>query len=198
MIANNVTKQRLKPLEITCKSADCESGLHCFSQTKKMKIANQSGQCRYCGAKLIDVNRISKRDLTDVNYTFKALKYELWRHYYWHIEIDQKAINHARRKGKVGMRVATEKRIRNSVGAANPYRDGMQTPKNNNAIYYAQHATASCCRKCINEWHGIPFGQELTKDQITYLTELVILYIEERLPFLTEQGEYIPPVRKKA
>ena len=198
MIANNFTKKRLKPLKITCKSTDCEGGLHCFSQTKKMKIANQSGQCRYCDAKLIDVTRMSKRNLADVNYTFKALKYELWRHYYWHIEIDQKAINHARRKGKVTMRIAAEKRIRSSVGAENPSRDGIQTPKKNNAIYYAQHATASCCRKCVNEWHGIPLGQELTNDQVTYLTDLVMLYINERLPFLTEHGEYIPAIRKKA
>ena len=198
MTTNEETKKKLKPLKITCKSADCERGLHCFSQTKKMRIANQAGQCRYCGAKLIDVSRLSKRDLADVNYTFKALKYELWRHYYWHIEIDQKAINHARRKGKVGMRAAAEKRIRNSVGVANPYRDGIQTPKKGNAIYYAQHATASCCRKCIEEWHGIPIGQALTSDQIKYFIELAMLYIEERLPFLTENGEYLPPIRKKA
>jgi hypothetical protein len=25
-----------------------------------------------------------------------------------------------------------------------------------------------------------------------------MLYIEERLPFLTENGEYVPPIRKKA
>lgn len=198
MIANNETKKKLMPLEITCKSADCERELHCFSQTKKMKIANQAGQCRYCGTKLIDVSRLSKRNLADVNYTFKSLKYEMWRHYYWHLDIHQKAINHARRKGTEGMRTAAEKRIRSSVGDAEPYRDGIQTPKDGNAICYAQHATASCCRTCIKEWHGIPKGRPLTGDEITYLTELVMLYIEERMPFLTEHGEYVPPIRKKA
>ena len=190
-------KKKLEPLEITCKSADCEQGLHCFIRSKKMKIANPAGQCIYCGTKLVDSNRIYKRNLADVNYTFKVLKYEMWRHYYWHIEIDQKAINHARRKGKVGMRAAAEKRIRNSVGVASPFRDGTQTPRAGNAIYYGQHATASCCRKCIEEWHGIPMGQELTDDQVMYFTELVMLYVEERLPLLTEEGEYIPPIRKK-
>ncbi len=198
MIANNETKKKLMPLEITCKSADCERGLHCFSQTKKLKIANQAGQCGYCGAKLIDMSRLSKRNLADVNYTFKSLKYEMWRHCYWHLDIDQKAINYARRKGTVGMRTAAENRIRKSVGDADPYRDGIQTPKEGNAIYYAQHAIASCCRTCIKEWHGIPKGRPLTKDEITYLTDLVMLYIEERLPFLTEHGEYVPPIRKKA
>lgn len=195
MSANEQLKKRLQPLEITCKSADCERGLHCFIRAKKMKITNPAGQCIYCGAKLVDSKRVYKRDLADADYTFRALKHEMWRHYYWHIEIDRKAINHARRKGKAGMRVGAENRIRNSVGGRNPYRDGIQTPKKGNALYYAQHATATCCRKCIEEWHGIPAGQPLTDDQIAYFKELVMLYIEERLPFLTEQGEYVPAIR---
>lgn len=196
MSTNKQTRKRLEPLKITCKSADCDQGLHCFVRSKKMKITNPAGQCIYCGVKLIDSKRIYKRELADADYTFKALKYEMWRHYYWHIEIDQKAINHARRKGKAGIRVAADKRIRNSVGDGNPYRDGIQTPKKGNTLYYAQHATATCCRKCIEEWHGIPIGQPLTDDQIAYFKELVILYIEERLPFLTDQGVYVPPIKK--
>jgi hypothetical protein len=57
---------------------------------------------------------------------------------------------------------------------------------------YAQHATASCCRKCIEEWHGIHQGRELTEDEITYLATLAILYVDERLPFLTQAGEKVP------
>jgi hypothetical protein len=197
MLSDEQSKKRLEPLIITCKSADCESGLHCFSLTKKMKSTNQAGQCRYCGAKLIDWKRVYKRNLTDAAYTFKALKYELWRHYYWHIKIDEKAINHARRKGKENMKEAAEKRIRNSVGDRNPYWDGRQTPRKGNILYYAQHATATCCRKCIEEWHGISIGQALTDDQIKYFKDLIMLYIEERLPFLTEHGEYIPLIKKR-
>ncbi|MFX0116112.1 MAG: DUF4186 family protein [Candidatus Hodarchaeota archaeon] len=196
MSAKVQTKKKLEPLKISCKSADCERGLHCFVRTRKMKITNPAGQCIYCGVKLVDSKRMYKRDIADAEYTFKTLKYEMWRHYYWHIEIDQKAINYARRKGIVGMRAAAEARIRNSVGAANPYKDGIQTPKKGNALYYAQHATATCCRKCIEDWHGIPIGQPLTDDQTRYFQELIMLYIEERLPFLTEHGEYVPPIRK--
>jgi len=196
MTANQETKRKLEPLAITCSSADCERGLHCFRQTKKMKMSDQAGHCRYCGEELIDWRRVHKKDLADVNYTFKALKYELWRHYYWHIEIDERAINHARRKGSQGMREAAEKRIRNSVADAKPFRDGMQTPKEGNALYYAQHATATCCRKCIEDWHGIPSGQALTDDQIVYFVELIMLYIQERLPYLTTTGEFVPHAKK--
>lgn len=188
---------QLQPLKIKCTSTNCENGLHCFKQTRKKKVADQFGQCHSCGADLVDWSRVQKRNLSDVQYTFAALKHELIRHYFWHVEIDQKAINHARRKGKTGMRVAAEKRIRKSVGPAEPLYDGRQTPKENsgNAIYYAQHATACCCRKCMEYWHNIPLGRELTEQEIGYFTDLVMLYVEERLPILTEHGEKVPRLR---
>ena len=92
---------------------------------------------------------------------------------------------------------AAESRLRSSVGPMAPFRDGYQTGSGgNNPLHYAQHATATCCRKCIAEWHGIPRGVELTAVQIDYFTRLLMLYIEERLPDLTEGGEYVPPIRE--
>lgn len=192
MPVDQESKGKLKPLKITCTSSDCENGLHCFRQTRKMMALNRQGQCRACGAELVDWKRVHKREPADVAYTFTALKYELIRHHFWHVAVDQRAENHARRKGKVEMQAATEKRISKSVGPAEPPFDGRQTPRVGNIIYYAQHATASCCHKCIEEWYGIPRGRELTEDEIAYLTTLAMLYINERLPFLTLHGEKVP------
>ncbi|NEQ81108.1 MAG: DUF4186 family protein [Moorea sp. SIO2I5] len=193
------TEEELKPLKLSCTSADCKNNLHCFKQTQKMKAASQFGQCRECGVELVDWSRVHKRCLSDATYTFDALKHELIRHHFWHVEIDQKAINHARRKGKSRMRVAIEHRLRKSVGPAEPSRDGRQTPKENsgNSIYYAQHATACCCRKCMEYWHNIPLGQALTDEEIRYFTDLVMLYINERLPNLTENGEKVPRLKPR-
>lgn len=187
-------KRKLEPLQITCSSTDCDNGLHCFHRTKKLRVTYDGKSCRYCGDELVDWTRVRMRSLSDVTHTFEALKNEYWRHYYWHVEIDLKALNHARRKGKIGMKIAAEKRIRAAVGSANPYRDGSQTPRNGNLLYYAQHATAACCRTCIEHWHGIPQGQPLTNEQIDYFTKLLMLYINERLPNLTETGEFIPRI----
>jgi len=30
-------------------------------------------------------------------------------------------------------------------------------------VHYAQHATAACCRKCIEYWHGIGPVREIEK-----------------------------------
>lgn len=61
-----------------------------------------------------------------------------------------------------------------------------------NVLYYAQHATASCCRTCIEYWHGIPKGRELTHDEIGYLTALIIQFLNRRIPDLPAGSEKIP------
>ena len=180
-------------------SSDCDNDLHCFKATRAMKDADEVGRCRSCGINLVDWERVHQQDLTDVQYTFEALKHEMIRHHFWHVEIDQKAINYARRKGISGLEKAIWPRIRNSVGSGhNPY-DGRQTPMegSGNPIHYGQHATASCCRKCMEYWHGIPLRSNLTDDQIDYLSELVVLYIKDRLPDLEHEGVYVPPIRRK-
>ncbi len=190
----NKNQPDLKPLKITCTSTDCDSNLHCFKFHKRRMSADQKGACRSCGAKLIDWKRVHKRKISDVEYTFKALKYEFFRHYNWHNDIDLRAVNHARRKGKRGMKEATEKRIRQSVAIINPPRDGRQTPREGNVIYYAQHATALCCRKCIEYWHNIPQDRKLSEEEIQYSTDLIMAYINDRLPDLNEKGEYVPKI----
>lgn len=196
-MANPVASDGLKPLKITCTKSECDKDLHCFLPTSKMKATGQR-MCRSCGAKLVDWKRVFQKDVNDAAYTFQALKYEWIRHDFWHREIDERAVAHARRKGWVGMRIAAEKRLRSSVGkAANTFFDGRQTPLKENALFYAQHATATCCRKCIEAWHGIPHDQELSEEEIAYFTQLLMLYVEDRLPYLTKDGEKIPRRRHK-
>lgn len=187
-------KNRLEPLGMTCTSTDCESDLHCFQQQKK--TAQLHGPCRACGADLVNWSRVHSRDLADARHTFDSLRLERIRHHYWHVGIDQRAVNHARRKGVKGLELAMRRRLRSSIGDAQPFRDGTQTPKAGYSTYYAQHATASCCRKCLEEWHGIPRGRDLSDEQIEYLAKLAMLYIRERLPNLTDKGEKVPPIRK--
>jgi hypothetical protein len=183
--------------KMTCKSTDCTNNLHCFQQDKQNSKPVPGGKCRECGADLVDWARVHKRDSHDADYTISQLRIEMVRHKYWHQPLTPQERNYALRKGKVGVREAAEKRIRNSVAPKEPHKDGAQTPwegkgKTHAILYYAQHATACCCRTCITEWHAIPAGRELTPDEITYLADLVCLYIKERLPDLTENGIIIP------
>lgn len=125
-----------KPLGITCTSSDCESGLHCFRQTRKMRQANIRGVCRECDADLVDWERVRRHDLSDVAYTFKSMNFEMIRHHFWHAPIDKRGLNYALRKGRSGIREAIAKRIRKSVGSWQHPREGRQTPFTGNPIYY--------------------------------------------------------------
>ena len=192
---NTSRTDRLKPLGITCTSSDCENGLHCYRQTKKMRKSGVRGVCRECGAGLVDWERLGRKDLSDTDYIFAALQTELIRHHFWHAELDLKAKNHARRKGRTVMRTAAQQRILSSVADPNHPRQGRQTPFHGNALYYAQHAVAACCRACIEEWYAIPRNRHLTDNEVHYLSELVWKYVDLRIPDLTDKGEKIPPVR---
>lgn len=188
--------------KMTCKSTDCKNNLHCFQQDKQDSKPVSGGKCRECGADLVDWSRVHKRDPLDAAYTFSKLRVEMVRHKYWHQPLTDRERNYALRKGRFGMRVVAKKRIRSSVGPKEPFKDGAQTPwegkgKTHAILYYAQHATACCCRTCIAEWHGIPAGRRLTADEIKYLTDLVCQYVSDRLPELTEKRVKIPPIRKQ-
>ncbi len=59
--------------------------------------------------------------------------------------------------------------------------DGKQTPMKGHPVFIAQHATATCCRGCINKWHKFPKGVELTTKQQEYLVNLIMCWIEKQL-----------------
>ena len=74
------------------------------------------------------------------------------------------------------------------LAQANPANDGRQTPMRNHPAFVAQHATGTCCRKCLAKWHGIPRGKPLTAQQIDY-----ILHVLKR--WLTNQNAHQPTFR---
>ncbi len=189
----------LPPLKITCTSTDCGNNLHCFRSARKKGSTDQQGRCRSCGVALIDWHRVHRRKLDDADHTFASLRLELIRHYFWHVPISRRAITHALRKGKLLLRSSAATQIRRLIGSAMPFRDGYQTYREDspraNAIHYAQHATASCCRKCLEEWHGIPQGRELSDDEISYLTSLAMLYVDERIPEIKDDPQKVSALR---
>jgi len=178
----------LKPLNISCSQSDCENGLHCFRASKK-KAKYPKGACQSCGADLIEWDSVHLKDLNNIDITFSFLKKEWIRHHFWHKEFSVKALNYARKKGFRGLSLHTRKRLRQSIFGAHPFRDGTQTPfESNDPVHYAQHATACCCRKCVEYWHGIPQNRDLTDTELEYLSCLVDKFLHERIPSITEEG----------
>ena len=186
----------LPPLKVRCTDSNCEEDLHCYRATAEMVRDKTAGRCRSCGISLVDWDRVHQRDVTDATFTFEVMKTEFIRHHFWHIEIDAKAIAHARKNGLTAILDHIPKRLMQSIGKATPFRDGTQTPFTGKAEFYAQHATATCCRKCVEDWHNIPRGRALTEEDLTYLSSLAVLYLKERLADIPANPTK-PPSKKK-
>ena len=55
--------------------------------------------------------------------------------------------------------------IAQRLAPADPRNDGKQTPFRGHPVFVAQHATATCCRGCLEKWHDIARGAELTDEE---------------------------------
>ncbi len=67
--------------------------------------------------------------------------------------------------------------VRKRLTDAYPINDGRQTPMRNHPAFVAQHATATCCRKCMEKWHYIPRGELLTEADVSYVIEVLRRWI---------------------
>lgn len=222
-MAESEPKRQRVTLKIECKKTQCNENLHCFLPPPKSKKsleemaspkpanADEAHQskvpidttsrasyrgCWNCGARLVDWERTHALDKNDIEYVLSSLKCELIRHEFWCKEIDQWAVNNARRRGRRRMPEYADKRIRESIGSAHPYHDGFQTRGSGDVLFYAQHATATCCRECMEVWYGIPQGRKLIDTEVAFCADLLVRYVDARMPDLNEEPEKIPSIRK--
>ena len=66
-----------------------------------------------------------------------------------------------------------------------PKNDGRQTPWKGHPTFIAQHATATCCRKCMEKWYGIDKRKTLSDEEIRFFKELIVEWIEWRIDYGT-------------
>lgn len=178
----------LPKIKITCTSVDCQQDLHCFLQKKRTGNLPPYGPCRACGAEGVDWERAHRRDAADAAVLFVELRKELIRQHMWTKPFDDGAVRKAKRLDRNGLKEWARRRLAVSVGRPAGAWDGRQTPLEGNVIFYAQHATATCCRKCMLYWHGIDVDRPLSSDEEDYCLFLIERFLDERLPELPEHG----------
>ena len=67
--------------------------------------------------------------------------------------------------------------------------DGHQTPMRNHPVFIAQHATATCCRGCLNKWYKIPKDRVLTNYEIDFIVAIIMQWINNEINRdITEQN----------
>jgi predicted Fe-S protein YdhL (DUF1289 family) len=67
------------------------------------------------------------------------------------------------------------------LAPAYPANDGKQTPMRKHPVFVAQHATATCCRGCLEKWHAIAKGRELSADEKHYVLDVLRRWLESQI-----------------
>ena len=171
-----------EPLKVHCSDADCDADRHCFSPNRRKKNwqKDYDGACQACGKKMVPWDRVRARNMSDIAHTFAQLQHEHIRHVFFCAPFDDTSLKQAIKIGLEGLRARARPLLKREIGPAHIFRDGIQTKKHSSALHYAQHATATCCRKCLEYWHGIERGRDLTEAELDYCEALVQAFLDER------------------
>lgn len=68
--------------------------------------------------------------------------------------------------------------VRERLAPANPPNDGRQTPMRGHPVFVAQHATATCCRGCLETWWKFPKGIPIPPERQERLVDFLMAWIE--------------------
>lgn len=78
--------------------------------------------------------------------------------------------------------------IAKRLAPAQPAKDGRQTPWRGHPVFVAQHATATCCRSCLQKIHDIAKGQALSAEEQAHVVGVIERWLREQSPD-TEGGD---------
>lgn len=94
---------------------------------------------------------------------------------------------YVRQKGMDTIKSHAEDFISKRLAPAVIPNDGKQTPMRGHPVFIAQHATACCCRGCLQKWYNIPAGRQLTQDEQDYVVGVLMEWIRRQMSvdFLT-------------
>jgi hypothetical protein len=87
----------------------------------------------------------------------------------------------AQRNGPATIRRHADDLIAKRLAPAEPYKDGKQTPYRGHPVFVAQHGTATCCRTCLQRWHEIPKGRELSPRERAYVVDVIFRWIQREM-----------------
>ena len=81
-------------------------------------------------------------------------------------------------KGPDVIRSHAQDFVRQKLAPAEPVNDGKQTPMSGHPVFKAMHATACCCRGCLEKWYHVPQHRELTDAEQEGIVKLLMAWIK--------------------
>ncbi|ABA88949.1 hypothetical protein Pcar_1706 [Syntrophotalea carbinolica DSM 2380] len=100
---------------------------------------------------------------------FRRLKRSRFRSRFF---LREQEMNYLQKKGLETILSHGRDFVHARLAPARPDNDGRQTPMRNHPFFVAQHATATCCRGCLEKWHAIACGRELTEQEVEYIVSV--------------------------
>ena len=93
--------------------------------------------------------------------------------------LSQKDMTYLEEKGMEVMERHARDFVRQKLAPAEPVNDGKQTPMRGHPVFKAMHATACCCRGCLNKWYRVPLHKELTETEQEKIVRLLMAWIRQ-------------------
>ena len=112
--------------------------------------------------------------MTDTRAILKRLERSKFRSSF---HLKQKDIDYIHAKGMDTIMDHCDDFIRERLAPSNLPNDGKQTPMKGHPVFIAQHATACCCRGCLNKWYGIAKGRDLSETEIRNIKRIIAAWI---------------------
>lgn len=122
--------------------------------------------------------------MQDLETTFAQLSRSAFRRKF---QLRDRELDYLQRKGMETILAHGADFIAQRLAPAHPANDGRQTPWRGHPVFIAQHATGTCCRRCLNRWHGIVPGQVLTEPQQKYILAVIEAWLQRQLSQTAEQ-----------
>lgn len=108
--------------------------------------------------------------MRDLDELFRALSRSRFRSRF---RLADKEASYLRQRGMETILVHARQFVESRLAEAEPANDGRQTPMRNHPVFIAQHATATCCRGCLQKWHRIGKGRPLSSIEIDYIVGVI-------------------------
>ena len=116
--------------------------------------------------------------MRDLDELFEALSKSAFRAKF---HLQGKDLVYLHTKGLPTVIVHAEDFISKRLAPAVLKNDGKQTPFRGHPVFVAQHATACCCRGCLEKWHRIPKGRALAPDEEAYVIKVLERWLHNEM-----------------
>ncbi len=114
----------------------------------------------------------------DIDLILKRLSYSKFRSSF---HLKEKDIIYIKEKGLETIKRHAKDFICVRVSPKEIFNDGKQTPMKGHPVFIAQHATATCCRGCMEKWYHIPKNRALTNQEQEQFVHLIMRWIQKEI-----------------